>query len=109
MEANDQKRKVIRGVVSSMGPLQYKRDGTAHRVLTIKVPEARETRYVGAYLEGEDATDSVIRLGKSVVVSYLLTPARELVITDYYYTDSPPARDSPPALPDREGASAGRG
>jgi len=103
MEANDQKRKVIRGVVSSMGPLQYKRDGTARRVLTIKVPEARETRYVGAYLEGEDATDGVIRLGKSVVVSYFLTPARELVITDYYYTDSPPA------LPDREGASAGRG
>ena len=102
MEANDQKRKVIRGVVSSMGPLQYKRDGTARRVLTIKVPEARETRYVGAYLEGEDATDGVIRLGKSVVVSYFLTPARELVITDYYY-------DSPPALPLREGASAGRG
>ena len=57
METNVQKPKVIHGEVSSVGPLQYKRDGTARRVLTIKVPDANATRYVGAYLVGEDATD----------------------------------------------------
>ena len=85
METNVQKPKVIHGEVSSVGPLQYKRDGTARRVLTIKVPDAYATRYVGAYLVGEDATDGVIRLGKSVVVSYIFTSANELVIKDYYF------------------------
>ena len=85
METNVQKPKVIHGEVSSVGPLQYKRDGTARRVLTIKVPDANATRYVGAYLVGEDATDGIIRLGKSVVVSYIFTSANELVIKDYYF------------------------
>ena len=85
METNDKKNRVVHGKVSSVGPLQYKRDGTARRVLTIKVHDVNENRYVGAYLVGEDATDGVIRLGKSIVVSYIFTSANELIIKDYYF------------------------
>ena len=85
METNVQKPKVIHGEVSSVGPLQYKRDGTARRVLTIKVPDANATRYVGAYLVGEDATDGVIRLGVPIVIVYRFSSSNERIILDYYF------------------------
>ena len=85
METNVQKPKVIHGEVSSVGPLQYKRDGTARRVLTIKVPDANATRYVGAYLVGEDATNGVIRLGVSIVIVYRFSSSNERIILDYYF------------------------
>ena len=85
METNDKKNRVVHGEVSSVGPLQYKRDGNARRVLTIKVHDVNENRYIGAYLVGEDATDGVIRLGKNIVVSYIFTSANELIIKDYYF------------------------
>ena len=85
METNNKKNRVIHGEVSSVGPLQFKRDGTVRRVLTIKVHDVNENRYVGAYLVGEDATDGVIRLGMSIVVSYIFTSANELIIIDYYF------------------------
>ena len=85
METNVQKPKVIHGEVSSVGPLQYKRDGTARRVLTIKVPDANATRYVGAYLVGEDATNGVIRLGVPIVIVYRFSSSKERIILDYYF------------------------
>ena len=85
METNVQKPKVVHGEVSSVGPLQYKRDGTARRVLTIKVPDANATRYVGAYLVGEDATNGVIRLGVPIVIVYRFSSSNERIILDYYF------------------------
>ncbi len=85
METNVQKPKVIHGEVSSVGPLQFKRDGTARRVLTIKVPDANATRYVGAYLVGEDATNGVIRLGVPIVIVYRFSSSNERIILDYYF------------------------
>ena len=85
METNVQKPKVVHGEVSSVGPLQYKRDGTARRVLTIKVPDANATRYVGAYLVGEDATNGVIRLGVPIVIVYRFSSSKERIILDYYF------------------------
>ncbi len=85
METIVQKPKVIHGEVSSVGPLQYKRDGTARRTLTVKVAEGRETQYIGAYLVGEDATNGVIRLGVPIVIVYRFSSSNERIILDYYF------------------------
>ena len=85
METNVQKPKVVHGEVSSVGPLQYKRDGPARRTLTVKVAEGRETQYIGAYLVGEDATNGVIRLGVPIVIVYRFSSSKERIILDYYF------------------------
>ena len=85
METNVQKPKVVHGEVSSVGPLQYKHDGTARRTLTVKVAEGRETQYIGAYLVGEDATNGVIRLGVPIVIVYRFSSSNERIILDYYF------------------------
>ena len=85
METDENNSRKLHGEVSSIGPLQYKRDGTARRTLTVKVAEGRETQYIGAYLVGEDATNGVIRLGVSIVIVYRFSSSNERIILDYYF------------------------
>ncbi len=79
------KHHFVHGEVSSAGPLQYGRNGTAMRLLTVKHDAEHGTDYLGAFLIGEDATDGVIRLGKPLVMTYEVNGRGERIIVDYYY------------------------
>ncbi len=80
MIQNNYRLKTIRGVVSSVGPLQVQNDSSYRRMLTIKTGTDRDTRYIGAYLVGDIANDCIIHLGEIIEVTYKTVANGERVI-----------------------------
>lgn len=80
MIQNSYRVKTIRGQLSSVGPLQKRKDGELWRLLTFKTEAFKETLFVSAYLVGDIANDCTITFGTLVEISYKTVANGERVI-----------------------------
>ncbi len=76
--------KTFKGTVSSVGPLTIMNGDKQGRVVTFKSGTDNDSRFLSAYLMGDEADDCIIPLGKTLEVHYLLSKGLRVIFDMKY-------------------------